>query len=639
MLNDKALYCLKMRASENVDGNQIHISGAEKIVTEQQLNTYTTTLLERGLHHSKGNADFINLKVEKIIPDNVTYLDALKVTTVEVDSWQEGLGEVVKFLEDLNVESPDKILDFLKETYAMRGAMLLDVRRLKRLEPDIDRGIRATYMDQERLDNTLLCSEKNHYAEAIVLATKVVNCPGIIGEICISDDPDYVTGYVASKEHGYRRITKMKEMGSLNGGRIFLYDGEPCDVQKTIDFLQKEKVIVRGVQPLKAVEKKTPIEKLEDSILYMKENSLYRTMHRIDSAQSSHIEVDGKEYVLMASNSYLDITKHPHMVKRCKEAVEKYGFGSGGSRLTTGNTDLHEALEKTLAEFKGREAALVFNTGYVANLATISSIMKDGGIIFSDELNHASIIDGCRLSKARCIVYKHNDMEDLQKKIKDNPGEMRMAVSDAVFSMDGDILNLPDFVKVCRDNDVLSMVDEAHSTGVIGLKGHGIEEYYNDVARPDILMGTLSKSVGGEGGFVAANQLIVDYLRNFARGFIFSTSLSPVTVAADIAGIEIIENEPELVSRLQDNAKYFCECLTEFGIDTKSDTAIIPVLIGDEQKAMDVSEKLKENGFFISAIRYPTVAKGKARLRVAIMSSHTKDELYRAAKLIAGMVK
>lgn len=655
MSEKEPLYCLKMRASENVDGKDVHISGAEKIIKEQQLNTYTNALIERGLHHAKGNADFINLKVEKIEADEVTYLEALPVTTVEVDTWQEGQQEILKYLEEIGVKDPFRVMDFLKETYAMRGAMLLDVRRFIRLEPDKERGIRATYMDQERTDENVFLGDKDHYAEAIVLATKVVNCPGIIGEICISDDPDYVTGYVSSKTIGYRRITKMKELGSENGGRIFLYDGEPDKVDEAIDFLQKKKIIVRGVKKLSIVKNGdsdsrntdkaensngienttlSPLDRLEKNLSVMKENNLYRTMKAIETAQGSHIAMNGREYVLMASNSYLDITSHPHMIDSCKKALDKYGFGSGGSRLTTGNTDLHEKLERKIAEFKECEAAIVFNTGYVANVAVISAIMREGGIIFSDELNHASIIDGCRLSKVKCVVYKHNDMEDLKRKINENPCEFGLVVSDAVFSMDGDILKLPEFVEICEENNLLSMVDEAHSTGVIGETGHGIVEYFGNVAKPDIIMGTLSKSVGGEGGFVAGKKIIIDYLRNTARGFIFSTSLSMVTVAADIAGIEIIEKEPELVKRLQNNVRFFCKCLQENGLNISSETAIVPIVIGDEKKAMDLSSKLLENGFFISAIRYPTVAKGQARLRVALMASHTEAELRKAAELI-----
>lgn len=638
-MSEQSLFCLKMRAEENTSAGKAHISGAEKIIAEERINDYAKSLIERALHHSKGAADFINLKIERVKKDELLTLDALSVTNIETKSVEEGYAEIRKFLADLKIEKIEEIVALLKETYAMRGAMLLDVRTLERLEPDKTRGIRATYMDMERSRSAVMEAEKNYFMEAIVLATKVANCPGIVGEICISDDPNYVTGYVASKMHGYRRITTLKEKGSGEGGRIFLYGGDKEKLAETIDFLQKKRVLVKNITPLAEEKQTMPLKIIESAVNAMKEKNLYRTMKSIQSAQGSHITLNGKDCVLMASNSYLDITAHPYMKEKVIEAVKKYGFGSGGSRLTTGNTDLHDALERKIAAFKDTEAALVFNTGYVANVAIISAIMKDGGIIFSDELNHASIIDGCRMTNASVVVYKHNDMDDLARKIAENPAKMRLAVSDGVFSMDGDILDLPGFIRVCKAESVLSMVDEAHSTGVIGEKGHGIVEHFNLSEKPDILMGTLSKAIGGEGGYAAGSQVLIDYLRNFARGFIFSTSLSPVTIAANIAGIEIIERESDLPKRLQENAKYFCACLQENGINASSETAIIPVIIGDEKKALTVSEKLLNAGFYISAIRYPTVAKGTARLRVALMSSHTKGELKRAAELIAEAMK
>lgn len=636
---DKDLFSIKMRASKEESGAAKHISGAEKILSEKQVYQCVDSLIERGLHHDKGEADFLNIKLEKVSEDKILYLDALEVTTIEVENYKEGLQEIDKFLQEINAPGLDKIMPYIEQTYAMRGAMLLDVKNLVRLEPDKQRGIRATYMDQDRSGSSKISNFKNHYEEAIVLATKVVNCPGIIGEICISDDPDYLTGYVASKEAGYRRITKLKEKGSENGGRIFLFDSDKATPAEAIDFLQKQVVIVKNVTSLNSKERKNPMEILANTNERLKENNLFRTMKSISSAQGSHIILDGKEYVLMASNSYLDLIKHPYMVEKTREALDKYGVGSGGSRLTTGNTLMHDMLEDKIAKFKDTEASIVFNTGYVANLATISAIMREGGVIFSDELNHASIIDGCRLSKARTVVYKHNDMVDLERKILENPCDFGMVVSDAVFSMDGDILNLPEFLKICQKYKLLSMVDEAHATGVIGKTGHGIVEHYELNDKPDILMGTLSKAVGGEGGYVAGSKTLIEYLRNTARGFIFSTSLSPAIMAANLAGIEIIENEPSRVQNLQENVSYFCNCLKEEGLDITSETAIIPIIIGDEKIAMDVSAKLLENGFFISAIRYPTVAKGQARLRVALMATHAHEELKQASMLIAESIR
>lgn len=633
------LFSVKMRASMNADGENVHISGAEKIITEKNVNAFAESLIERGLHHDKGEADFLNLKIQKIDPSEILYLDALAVETVEVETWQEGQEQIRSFLLELGIAEPERIMKFLDETYAMRGAMLLDVDRLIRLEPDQARGIRATNMDQERNSGSAINSKKNHYEEAIVLATKVVNCPGILGEICISDDPNYVTGYVSSKNIGYRRITKMKEFGSENGGRIFLFRGTDEDAKKAIDFLENQHVIVRNVTHINKTPKVSKWDRFDKTLQTMKEQNLFRTMKTIDSAQSSHVRVGDKDYVLMASNDYLDLANHPYVKERVQAAISEFGFGSGGSRLTTGNTRLHDLLEEKIAEFKGTEAAIVFNTGYVANLATIQAICGKNDVIFSDELNHASIIDGCRLSKARIVTYAHNDMEDLRRKIAENPCDFGMVVSDAVFSMDGDILRYPEFLDICEENDLISMVDEAHSTGVIGATGHGIKEHWNEIRNADVLMGTLSKSVGGEGGYVAASKTLIDYLRNKARGFIFSTSLSPAVMAGNLAGLELIEQESWRPKKLQENVKFFCEELKKQGLSVDSKTAIIPILVGDEKKAMELSEYLHENGFFISAIRFPTVARGQARLRVALMATHTEDELSCCAKLIGAYME
>lgn len=653
-MSTKDLYSIKMRSSQNVDGKEIHISGAEKIIHKDEIDKFASVLIDRGLNHSKGEADFLNLKVNRVNADDIIYLEALPVSTIEVQSYVEGRDLIRDFLVEIGVDRVKDVMSYLEKTYAMRGAMLLDVDTLERYERDLDRGIRATNMDRARNSESDLSSIKNHYEEAIVLATKVVNAPGIIGEICISDDPYYVTGYVASKEIGYRRITKLKEYGSENGGRIFLYRGNESDVDKTIEYLEKQYVIVNSVISKSDIEKNysmsdTPLEaseaamgkwdSIKNELALIKEKNLYRSMKTIESAQGSHIKYNGRDMVLMASNSYLDISAHPHMKAYVKDILDEYGFGSGGSRLTTGNTDIHDALERKIASFKNCERALVFSTGYVTNLATISALVGANDIIFSDELNHASIIDGCRLSKAKIVVYKHNDMADLERKIKENPAKRRLAVSDAVFSMDGDILKLPEFVEICDRYGVYSMIDEAHATGIIGETGHGIVEYYGNCKKADIMMGTLSKAIGAEGGYVAGNECLIEYLINKARGFIFSTSLSIPSMAAALAGIEIIEQETERVKALQDNVKYFCECLNNGGLNIYSDTAIVPVLVGDEGKALELSKVLLDKGYYISAIRYPTVPKNQARLRVALMATHTKEELKGAAEIICKYLK
>ena len=368
-------------------------------------------------------------------------------------------------------------------------------------------------------------------------------------------------------------------------------------------------------------------ERIDSELLQLKNGSLFRKMTVFDSAQTAVVTIEGKKHHLFSSNSYLDLSSEPRIKEYAGRILNEYGAGSGGSRLTTGTTRIHMELEQAIAAFKNREAALVFNTGYMANVGILSALTQKGDIIYSDQLNHASIIDGCRLSKADLVVYRHNDMDDLEEKIKAHPGKRGIIVSDGVFSMDGDIVNLPRLTELAGRYGLLSMIDEAHATGVIGATGRGTEEYFGMEGSVDVLMGTLSKAVGGEGGFVCGSRSLIEYLVNKARSFIFSTALSPVSMAADLEGLRLIMEQPERVQKLQENIRFCCAALNARGIDAASETAIIPIIIGGEARAMRVMELLKERGYYISAIRYPTVAKGSARLRLALMSSHTREDL------------
>ncbi|MDY6294902.1 MAG: 8-amino-7-oxononanoate synthase [Schwartzia succinivorans] len=609
-------------------------------MAQKEIHDNASALIERALCHSKGSADFINLKIEEIRPGELSYVEALPFTTRDVKTAEEGRAVILELLDKLGIKNGREILSRFSETYDMRGAMLLNADTLERMEPDTERGIRATYMDAEHSPERSVCNDKNHFQEAIVLASKVISAPHIIAEICMSDDPDYVTGYVAAEAIGYVRITKLKEKGCTDGGRIFLFRGSSEDAKETIKYLEKQKVLVKNA-PLSPCSQKVsdPWEAIRKDISQRKAANLYRTTRVIDTAQTAHVRSDGKHLLLLASNSYLGLSDEPRVKEAAIEAVREYGVGSGGSRLTTGTLPLHEKLERDLAAFKGTEAAILFNTGYMANVGILSALGKSGAVIFSDELNHASIIDGCRLGHARTVVYKHNDMKDLEEKLKAVSAPFGVIVSDAVFSMDGDVANLPEIIGLSKKYNLLSMVDEAHATGVIGETGHGIVEYYGNNTHPDILMGTMSKSLASEGGFVCGDNLLIDYLRNTARSFIFSTSLGPAALAAADEALHIIEDEPERVAQLQRNTKVFIKALAENGITTESSSAIVPIIIGDEGAALKAAQALYDDGIFLTAIRYPTVARGTARLRAAIMATHTEAELTAAAQKIAKAVK
>ena len=388
----------------------------------------------------------------------------------------------------------------------------------------------------------------------------------------------------------------------------------------------------------------------KDALEAARANNTYRTLRHISSPEASHVPIAGKDTVLLASNSYLDLANVPELKQAMADAVLEWGTGSGGARLTTGNKTPHDELEEFIAKFKGEEAAIAFNTGYMANVGTISALCGKNDFIFSDELNHASIIDGIRLSRAKCFVYKHNDMADLERVIEAAKAEFcareklaenavstfrGLIVTDAVFSMDGDLANLPELLRIAKAHGVLLMIDEAHATGVLGRTGRGLAEHFN-CEHADVTVGTLSKAVAAEGGFVAGSKQLIEFLKNKSRSFIFTTAMAPAVAAAALRNLQFIDAHPERVQQLRDNVKFFCDALRLHGLQVpQTESAIIPIIIGDEAKALQISETLQNEGVLIPAIRYPTVAKGQARLRASLMATHTKEELEFAAAKIA----
>ena len=628
-MSDGSLFSVKMRASRGSE----HVSGAERIVPSSAAPRTAAALVTRALTHSKGMPDFINVKLER--PSSIVRLKSLPVTTHATRTPEEGMTLAAELLAKDGIGRVAEIMAKFAETYVLRGAMLLDADTLERLDPNPERGVRATGMDDA--DSTLkgVPSAKNHFAEAIVLATKVQNAPGIIAEICVSDDPDYTTGYVATRSLGYHRITNIKEHGSPLGGRIFLYRGPRSNVTETIRFLEQQAVLVEDVPAISADATTDRFASIAEERSIRAERGLLRSCRTLDAPTGPTTRIDGRDVVVLSSNDYLDLANDPAVVSAAANAARQWGAGSGGSRLTTGTQPPHVALEEHLARFKGTESALVFPTGYMANVGVISALVRKGDVILSDELNHASIIDGCRLSGADVVIYAHNDLSDLERKISSCRGyRRRVAVSDAVFSMDGDMLDLPRFIDICRRNDAFSVIDEAHATGVIGATGHGLSEHFS-CPHPDVIVGTLSKALGSTGGFVCASRMMVEHFINSARSFIFSTASGAPAMAAADAALTVIESQPERVAALRENVRFFKSELARHGIEAHTDSAIVPIRIGDERLALQAADELLKRGFLIPAIRYPTVKRGEARLRVAIMSSHGKDDLARAAESIA----
>ena len=358
-------------------------------------------------------------------------------------------------------------------------------------------------------------------------------------------------------------------------------------------------------------------------------------MKHLQTPQGPHIKIDGKDYLLLSSNSYLGLCNDDRLKQAALDAIEKYGVGSGGSRLTTGSYEIHQKLEEEIASFKGAEAALLFNTGYMANVGAISGIAGKSWVIFSDRLNHASIVDGCRLSRAEIVVYDHCDASDLARKVQGYANRQAMIVTDGLFSVDGDIAPLPAIIEIARKNNILLMVDDAHATGVLGQSGGGTADYFGLSGQIDIQMGTLSKALASEGGFIAGKQSLIDYLINTSRSFIFSTALSPATIAVARKALDIVRTEPQLRETLLANASWFRAQLRAAGFDVAENEApIISIVVGAPDLAVTFSNRLMEKNIFVSAIRPPTVPAGTSRLRISIMATHTREDLLRALNYI-----
>lgn len=356
----------------------------------------------------------------------------------------------------------------------------------------------------------------------------------------------------------------------------------------------------------------------------LKASGLYRSLRTIEKINGNHVTIGEEDYLNFCSNNYLGLAGHPQVIEKAAEALKTFGFGAGASRLICGNTILHEELERKIAQFKNRQAAIVFPTGYMANLGAITSLVDENDTVIIDRLNHASIIDAGRLSKAKLQVYKHCDMQSLKSVLqRSEKFRRRLIVTDSVFSMDGDLAPLPEIVPLAKEFDAMTMIDDAHATGVIGKSGRGSEEHFNIPGKIDIVMGTLSKALGSLGGFVAGDQRLIDYLRNKARSFIYTTALPPAACAAAMSAIEIIEADLGLLHQLKHNISLYHSLVHTPG----SLSPIIPIMIGDAKKTMDLSQKLFAKGIFLSGIRPPTVPEGESRLRLTVSAIHSKEEI------------
>ncbi len=372
-----------------------------------------------------------------------------------------------------------------------------------------------------------------------------------------------------------------------------------------------------------------PLGYLAEELNSLREQGLYRRLRVLDGAQAAQTSVDHRSVVNLSSNNYLGLTTHPKLRDKAIEATRRFGVGSGSVRTIAGTMDIHMALERKLAEFKRTEAAVVFQSGFTANAGTVSSILGRDDVIVSDELNHASIIDGARLSRATIKVFPHRDAAAARAIVEGLPrGQRTLIITDGVFSMDGDLGALPALCELADDMGCIMMVDDAHASGVFGKNGRGTVDHFGLHGRVDVQVGTLSKAIGALGGYVAGSQALIDSLHHRARPFLFSTSHPPAVAATCLAAIEVLESEPELIDRLWENTRFFKNGLKEIGFDIgPGESPITPVIVGDAALAMKLSDRLFDEGVFAQGIAFPTVARDRARVRTIVTATHTRDQL------------
>jgi 8-amino-7-oxononanoate synthase len=376
-------------------------------------------------------------------------------------------------------------------------------------------------------------------------------------------------------------------------------------------------------------------ERLEE----LRNRGLHRRLRLVEGPQGPRVLLDGHEVLLLCSNDYLGLTGHPLVREAAAEAALRWGAGAGASRLISGTMDPHRRLERALARFKGYEAALLFGSGYLANTGAIAALAGRGEVVFSDQLNHASIVDGCRLSRAETFVYRHADVEHLAWGLRQAQGRGSLIVSDGLFSMDGDVAPLAELLELARRHGCRLMVDEAHATGALGPGGRGSVAAAGLSGEVDVVVGTLGKALGSYGAYVCGGRDLVDYLLNAARPFVFSTAPPPPVVAAARASLQLLEAEPERVERLRANAATLRRGLAAEGFEPRSDTQIVPLEVGQAAPAMELSERLLERGVFAQGIRPPTVPEGSSRLRFTVMATHDAAELREAAAIVGSTAR
>jgi len=387
------------------------------------------------------------------------------------------------------------------------------------------------------------------------------------------------------------------------------------------------------------MEVRTPFDWLSDELEILKHQNLYRQFRVLEQVKTTHATIKGRPVTLFCGNDYLGLSRHPKLIESAQNVIAEYGVGTGSARLISGTTAVHTDLENRIAKFLGKERALIFSSGYLANLGALTSLIKEDDLILLDKLSHASLIDAAQYSRGKLRVFPHGNLDYLEKILRTSGEKRKWIVTDSIFSMDGDLAQLNRLVELKNRYDAYLILDEAHGTGVFGKNGRGVSEHCNVIEHVDVHIGTLSKAVGSFGGFVAGQNELIDYLINHARPFIFETALPPAICQAAVSGLDVIEAEPELRDRLWENVRRLRSKLTEIGAPLLAgDSPIVPVVFGDEKRTLEAAQFFLEKGFLIPAIRYPTVPKGKARLRITVSAVHQDNEINQLINVVKAFI-
>lgn len=624
-------WSVRMRATGIIDGEPYHVSGAESLVSPDMIGQTLTGLIHRALslgHTVEARQVRLSLDQLGADPAVIPALPADINECIDIDSAHHHFLDVLSRF----VPNPEQVMRILTAGPTMRGAAMVEVGSGRRLETDPLRGVRVTRFGDltESAPGTSL-AHKRHHHEAVLLASKVAAAPGVLAELCISDDPHYTRGYVCA-DGVYTTVTNVKADGDPNGGRVILVDTSYADPAMITDWLENHPVLIGPATHSPSTHTTASWhDHIRSRLDSWRASGLERHPRTFSSSQVPDAVTTDGPALLFSSSDYLGMSTEPAVQEAMINVVSELGCSSGGSRLTTGTSVAHHHAEHEIATWLGYPQAVLMASGYQANVTTMQLVAGPDVTVVSDADNHASLIDGCRLARARTVVVPHADLDAIDHALDHVTTERAIVLTEGVYSMGGDVAPIADLVRIARRHGALTIVDDAHGIGTVGPTGRGVTEGLPQELRPDVLLGTASKALGVEGGFVCVYETLATLIRNCARGYVFSSAPSPAVVAAVAASVHQLRTDVSPVQRLQTTVARARRALFGAGLipaPTANDLGpIIRVPVGPEDRAVAAQEELARRGLMVVAVRYPAVAKGDAILRICLTARHTDEHI------------